>query len=45
MELPHARTGNKGIVTQTGTQYLNCDGSPIGVVLILGSVGWVPILG
>ena len=36
MELPHARTGNKGIVTQTGAQYLNRDSSRIGLVLILG---------
>jgi hypothetical protein len=34
MELPYALTGNKGIVTQTGAQYLKCDGSRIGVVLI-----------
>jgi hypothetical protein len=39
MELPYALTGNKGIVTQTGAQYLNCDGSRIGVVLILRA-GW-----
>jgi hypothetical protein len=36
MELPHAPTGNKGIVTQTGAQYLNRDGSRIGLVLTLG---------
>jgi hypothetical protein len=45
MELPHARTGNKGIVTQTGAQYLNHDSSRIGLMLILGLVGLVPILG
>jgi hypothetical protein len=27
MELPYALTGDKGIVTQTGAQYLNGDGS------------------
>jgi hypothetical protein len=36
MELPYTLTGNKGIVTQTGAQYLNCDGSRIGAVLISG---------
>jgi hypothetical protein len=44
MDLPYALTGNKGIVTQTEAQYLNGDGSRIGVVLILRRVGLVPIL-
>jgi len=40
LELPHARTGNKGIVTQTEAQYLNRDSSPLGLVLISDELAW-----